>query len=120
MVINLINHLLTGMILQVALDSHDFFKREASWEVHISRSRGSALPEAELKRVLGEGGVHGLEEVGKRGQEDKRLVKVNVEGSWEDDIVLVALVVQQKVGCVSFIDFFWKDLLRIGESNVHQ
>ena len=45
-----------------------------SWDDPPSSQRFS-LPQAELKRVLGEGGVHGLEEAGD-----------HVEGSWEDNI----------------------------------
>lgn len=44
-----------------------------------------SLPEAELKRVLGEGGVHGLEEAGD-----------HVEGSWEDNIFCLGVVSQKK------------------------
>ena len=61
-----------------------------------------SLPEAELKRVLGEGGVHGLEEVGD-----------HVEGSWEDKHLLFGVVVSPKkkqhivaLGCSKKVVFF--------------
>ena len=76
-------------------------------EGHISM--WFSLPEAELKRVLGEGGVHGLEEVGKRGQE--------IGECWRE----LGRPHISSTGCSKnvgscFIDCF----LRIGESNIHQ
>lgn len=78
------------------------------------------MPEAELKRVLGEGGVHGLEEAGD-----------HVEGSWEDNIFclgvvsqkkqhIVALVVQNSCFCF-FVDSFFVviRILRSGQSEIH-